>query len=143
MQVPQLVLALFCVVLGVLPAIAFQWMQRALDASPQGFGAVLAGAKPVSAELWGGVAKTAANALVAPVAVVLLLGGTLLVARTISKLGNAPRRASQPWLCGYARQAEVHRYVAHHFYGEVKRRFTWLGGGPRAGAKHGPGVKDS
>jgi len=35
-----------------------------------------------------------------------------------------------PWLCGYAREAECNRYVAHNFYGEIKRYFGWLGGAP-------------
>ncbi len=143
MQVPQLALASLCVLLGVLPALAFQLMQRALEASPQGFGAVLAAANPVTPAAWGGVDKAAGNALIAPLAVALLLGVLFLVARAISKLGKAPRRVSQPWLCGYARQSEVNRYVAHHFYGEVKKRFRWLGGGVSAGHKDGAGVKDT
>jgi hypothetical protein len=53
-----------------------------------------------------------------------------LAARALSKLGRASRRAAVPWLCGYAREAECHRYVAHHFYGEIKRYFRWLGGTP-------------
>ena len=48
----------------------------------------------------------------------------------MSKLGGAQRRADVPWLCGYAREAECHRYVAHNFYGEIKRYFRWLGGAP-------------
>ena len=53
-----------------------------------------------------------------------------LLAFTISKLGGATRRAAAPWLCGYAREAECNRYVAHNFYGEIKRYFRWLGGMP-------------
>ena len=34
------------------------------------------------------------------------------------------------WLCGYAREADCHRYSAHNFYGEIKRYFRWLGGAP-------------
>ena len=48
----------------------------------------------------------------------------------ISRLGAAPRRAAVPWLCGYAREAECNRYVAHGYYGEIKRYFRWLGGAP-------------
>jgi hypothetical protein len=33
-----------------------------------------------------------------------------------------------PWLCGYARQTEVHRYRAGDLYGELKKWFAWLGG---------------
>ena len=54
-----------------------------------------------------------------------------LVVRVLSKLGSASRRAAAPWLCGYVREADCHRYSAHNFYGEIKRYFRWLGGAPR------------
>ncbi len=41
MQMPQVLLALICVLLGVVPAIAYGLMHRALAASPQGFGQAL------------------------------------------------------------------------------------------------------
>ena len=46
-------------------------------------------------------------------------------------LTSASRRAAAPWLCGYVREADCHRYSAHNFYGEIKRYFRWLGGMPR------------
>jgi hypothetical protein len=45
-------------------------------------------------------------------------------------LGDAKRRAASPWLCGYATEADCHRYAAHNFYGEIKRYFRWVGGAP-------------
>jgi hypothetical protein len=69
--------------------------------------------------------------LFVPLALAAILGLMFFVAYGISKLGSAPRRAAAPWLCGYAREAECHRYVAHNFYGEIKRYFRWLGGAPR------------
>ena len=54
-----------------------------------------------------------------------------LVVRGLSKLGSASRRAAAPWLCGYVREADCHRYSAHNFYGEIKRYFRWLGGAAR------------
>ncbi len=77
-----------------------------------------------------------AAAVFAPVALAVVLGMMFLLAYGISKLGSAPRRAAVPWLCGYAREAECHRYVAHNFYGEIKRYFRWLGGTPRTSRKH-------
>ena len=61
----------------------------------------------------------------------LVLGLMFLVVRALSKLGSASRRAAAPWLCGYVREADCHRYSAHNFYGEIKRYFRWLGGAPR------------
>ena len=67
---------------------------------------------------------------IATLAVLAVLVLVFLLARFISSLGGATRRASVPWLCGYAREAECNRYVAHGFYGEIKRYFRWLGGAP-------------
>ena len=131
MQVPQVVLAALCVLLGVAPAIAFRLMQHALDASPQGLGFALSNAAPVVSGPLTGLKELHSAALFAPVALAMVLGLMFLIAYGISKLGGAPRRAAAQWLCGYAREAECHRYVAHNFYGEIKRYFRWLGGAPR------------
>ncbi len=55
MQLPQVALALACVLLGVLPAIGFRLLQLALDASSQGYGSTLAKAAPTQSGLWVGV----------------------------------------------------------------------------------------
>jgi formate hydrogenlyase subunit 3/multisubunit Na+/H+ antiporter MnhD subunit len=142
MQLPQVVLALLCILLGVMPAIAFYLMQAALDASSQGYGTALAGAAPMQSGLWSGLEKVQATALFAPLALAVVLGLMFLVVRLISKLGRAPRRAAVPWLCGYVREAECHRYVAHNFYGEIKRYFRWLGGAPHPQPKQQTDLKE-
>ncbi len=138
MQLPQVFLAVLCVLLGVVPALAFRLMQLAMDASRQGFGIKLAEAHPMNAGLGSGLASVLGQdqsaALFVPLALVGVLSLMLVVVRAISKLGGAKRRADAPWLCGYAREAECHRYVAHNFYGEIKRWFRWLGGAPHVEA---------
>jgi formate hydrogenlyase subunit 3/multisubunit Na+/H+ antiporter MnhD subunit len=131
MQLPQVVLALACVLLGVLPAIAFSTMQRALEASRGGLGTMLANAMPIRTGLLTGASPLNASAVLVPLALAAVLGLMFVVAYGISNLGRAPRRAAAPWLCGYVREADCHRYVAHNFYGEIKRYFRWLGGMPR------------
>ncbi len=130
MQVPQLVLAFFCVLLGVVPAIGFGLMQRAIAASPGGLGATLTSATPASGRLLTGLASPNSSALFAPLVLAAVLGLLFLFTFGISKLGCAPRRSAAPWLCGYVSEAECNRYVAHNFYGEIKRYFRWLGGTP-------------
>jgi formate hydrogenlyase subunit 3/multisubunit Na+/H+ antiporter MnhD subunit len=142
MQLPQVVLALLCILLGVMPAIAFHLMQAALDASTEGYGAALAQAAPMSGGLWSGLENVQATALFAPLALAVVLGLMFLVVRFISKLGSAQRRAAAPWLCGYVREAECHRYVAHNFYGEIKRYFRWLGGAPHPQPKQQTDLKE-
>jgi hydrogenase-4 component B len=131
MQLAQVGLGLACVLLGVLPAIGFWIVQMAMDASSQGYGAVLAQAAPRQVSLGGGAALLRSAALFAPLVFAVVLGLTFLIARGLSKLGSASRRAAAPWLCGYVSEGDCHRYTAHNFYGEIKRYFRWLGGAPR------------
>ena len=129
MLLPQLLLALLCVLLGLAPGLAFVLLQRAIGTAPQGLGPLLAQARPAADGAWAGIAGPNSAAMFAPLWLVLGLAATFAVAYGISRLGAAPRRAAAPWLCGYAREAECHRYSAHNFYGEIKRHFGWLGGG--------------
>ena len=131
MQLPQVALALACVLLGVMPAIGLRLVQLALAASSQGYGAALAKAASMQTGFWSGVEMFQSTALFAPVVLALVLGLMFVLVRVLSKLGSASRRAAAPWLCGYVREADCHRYSAHNFYGEIKRYFRWLGGAPR------------
>ena len=130
MQIPQLFLALLCLVLGIIPALGYGLVLKALAASPHGFGPALGHALAMPGNLWAGLSGVESRSLFVPLALLAVLGLTFLAARFISKLGAAPRRAAVPWLCGYAREAECNRYGAHGFYGEIKRYFRWLGGAP-------------
>jgi hypothetical protein len=132
MQIPQVLLALICLLLGILPAIAYGLIHGALKASPQGFGQALGDAPALPGGLWAGLSGVGSQSVFLPLVLLAVLGLAFLAARFISKLGGAPRRVSPPWLCGYAREAECNRYVAHGFYGEIKRYFRWLGGAPAA-----------
>lgn len=127
MQVPQVLLAFFCVLLGVVPALGFALMQRGLEASRGGLGTTLANAAPVAGGSLRGIHGVQSDALFAPLVLGIVMALLFLLAYGISKAGGAPRRAAVPWLCGYAREAECHRYVAHNFYPEIKRYFRWLG----------------
>jgi formate hydrogenlyase subunit 3/multisubunit Na+/H+ antiporter MnhD subunit len=131
MQVPQMILAALCILLGVVPVLGFRLVQHALETSRQGYGVALARAMMVRTGPITGVAALNSTAVFMPVVLALVLGLLFAIAAGITKLGSAPRRAAVPWLCGYAREAECNRYVAHNFYGEIKRYFGWLGGMPR------------
>jgi hydrogenase-4 component B len=142
MQLPQVVLAFLCVLLGVVPAIGFRLMRHALEASRGGLGTTLASASPMVSNPITGLAQAPSAAVFVPVALAAVLGLMFLAVYGISKLGSATRRAAEPWLCGYAREADCHRYVAHNFYGEIKRYFGWLGGAPHARPDKTPVVKE-
>src|SRR5581483_11140205 len=97
-------------------------MQRAIDSSREGFGVELARTGPIVTSV-SGISLVTSTALLMPVAVLGVVAAMLLLVRWISQLGGAPRRKADVWLCGYAREAESNRYVAHNFYGEIKRLF--------------------
>jgi formate hydrogenlyase subunit 3/multisubunit Na+/H+ antiporter MnhD subunit len=130
MQIPQVLLAAFCIMLGIFPAIAFRLMQYGLDASRHGLGALLADAAPMVSGPFAGLEETNGAALFAPLALMLVLVLMFLVTFALSKLGGAARRTAAPWLCGYVCEADCYRYSAHNLYGEIKRYFRWLGGMP-------------
>jgi hydrogenase-4 component B len=142
MQLPQLVLAFLCVLLGVVPAIGFRLIQHALQASRGGLGATLANASPMVGNPLTGLSETYSAAVFAPVALAAVLGLMFLTVYGISRLGRAPRRAADPWLCGYVREADCYRYGAHNFYGEIKRYFGWMGGAPHTHADKPPTMKE-
>lgn len=127
MRAPQLFLAGLCVLFGLIPGLGLGVMVRALRTSPEGYGAVLAGALPEGNGLWVWEGPGSAS-LMAPlaVAVVLVLGLGLAVG--LMRIGGSRRRTDTPWLCGYAVDAPIHHYRAHQFYGELKRWSAWAGG---------------
>jgi len=135
MQLPQVLLASLCLSLGVIPAIALTLLQRVLRASPGGLADRLADASPILAAPLTGIFVPGDAVVFAPLVLATVLAFMFALAYGISKLGGASRREAAPWLCGYAREAECHRYVAHNFYTEIKRYFHWLGGMPRVAGK--------
>ena len=131
MRIPQVLLAAICITLGIVPSIAFRFMQNAMDASRQGLGIALSNAAPMLSGPWIGIEDLDHTALFVPLVLLVVLGLAFLVTYGFSKLGSASRRAAAPWLCGYVSEAECYRYSAHNFYVEIKRYFRWLGGMPR------------
>lgn len=139
MQLPQVALAFFCVLLGVVPGIAYAFLGHALQTSQEGLGGVLAASAPSVGGSWTQLAAPHSSAVFMPLILAITIGAIFILTYGISKLRSAPRRASVPWLCGYALEADCNRYVAHNFYGEIKRYFRWIGGHPQT-LKH-PAVR--
>jgi hypothetical protein len=131
MLAPKLWLAVWCVVLGLIPALGITAVQRALDHSRQGLGVLLANANPLTAGGATGLFGADRQSVLTPLTIAAALGLMFLLARTLAKLGGSTRRQSAPWLCGYARETEQNRYQSRHFYGEIQRYFGWASGAGR------------
>jgi len=127
MQIPQIALAFSCVLLGIVPGIAHVMIREAFLASPEGLGTSIAAAAPKVGRWWIGLLAPHSSALFMPPILVIVLGFTLLLAFGVLRLGGSTRRVDAPWLCGYAPESDCNRYVAHNFYGEIKRYFLRLG----------------
>ena len=130
MQLPQLALAALCLLLGLIPAIAYGLIQQALCRSCDGLGELLGKVIPASTGPGESLVATGGIALMAPLGMALMLVALLALARAISKLGAAKRRKAEIWLCGYAQEVDIHRYSASNLYGEVKKYLNWAGGVP-------------
>lgn len=134
MQLPQVLLAVACIAIGLAPAGAFQVLAQVLKSSPQSFGKVLADAATGSAAPFAagmpGLDAVSGKALYFPLTILAVLAIAFFIAFVISKLGGGARRTAAPWLCGYAQEADCFRYAASNFYGEITRLFGWLGGLP-------------
>jgi len=130
MMLPQIFLAFCCILLGIVPALAYSVMNQALSVSRQGFGELLAAASTMGNGTLSGLDALNGSALFVPFALVIVLLLVFMVTYIISKLGGATRRSATPWLCGYVTDADCYRYTAHNFYGEIKRYFKWIGGAP-------------
>jgi hypothetical protein len=128
MGLPQVILAALCVLLGIVPALAFAVIGAALASSPTGLGAVLARAPIAEGAGAIGVAEAGGAAFLGPLVLAAVLAALLALAWWISRAGGAARRRAAPWLCGYARESEACRYGAHNLYIEFKRYFEWVGG---------------
>ena len=128
MQIPQLLLALLCLTLGLVPGLAYYLMQQSLAGGHQFLTAAMPGALPGHAAFSIALPAGSSAAILAPLAVGAVILLMFLIARFISRLGASERRAADIWLCGYIREADVYRYGAHNLYTEVKRYFGWVGG---------------
>lgn len=128
MQIPQLLLAFLCIGIGIVPAFAVRFLERALAVSPGGIAGSFTPVAALSSGNIPGLAIGSSGATFVPLTLALILALLFMLAYRISRLGHAQRRTADPWLCGYMREAEANRYVARNFYGEIRRYFGWLGG---------------
>jgi hydrogenase-4 component B len=131
MQIPQILLALLCILLGLLPGLAYRLIHLSLTASSQGLAEKLLSAAPAQTGLAIELPSNSHSALLAPLTVGVVLVVMFFIAWFISRLGAAERRTADVWLCGYVHEADEYRYGAHNLYTEVKRYFRWIGGMPR------------
>src|SRR5208283_4758551 len=74
MRIPQVLLAAICITLGIMPSVAFTFMQNALAASRQGLGIALSNAAPMMSSPWAGIEDLNHTASFVPLLLLVVLG---------------------------------------------------------------------
>lgn len=130
-QLPQLIMAALCIVIGLVPGAVYQVLGQVLNTSRQGIAGKLADASGMTAGVTTGLSAIGGVGLYVPVVIAIVMAIAFAFVYTFSKQGGSTRKSGDAWLCGYAREEDCYRYSASNFYGEIKRCFGWLGGNPR------------
>ena len=125
MVIPQVVLAIFCVLFGVLPILVLRHLYTAVSAI------LPAGYSPTFASLFGTSSLTVDLSLSGmrtgawgPVVVVVAFGGCLALAYLIFRMGGAQTRKVPMWLCGEEHDFAEVRYPVHSFLLTFNRYFA-------------------
>jgi formate hydrogenlyase subunit 3/multisubunit Na+/H+ antiporter MnhD subunit len=121
MRLPQLTLVAVCLFSGLFPGLMLQFLSRVLQTSRQGLAATLAESLPASIRAYSGPHLPDVGAVYIPWILALVFLFMVMSARWIARLGGASRRASPPWLCGYAVEDERYRYHAGHLFNDLNR----------------------
>ncbi|MGE5237101.1 MAG: proton-conducting transporter membrane subunit [Acidobacteriota bacterium] len=122
MRVPQLVLAVLCVVLGVFPRLPMSVLRDVVAA-------VSPAAVPSAATLFGtgaGLTLTSAGVSLATWSPLAMLGGLALLAAlawAIGRSASAPAREVPVWTCGEEVAPAARAYVASSLYRPFKEAF--------------------
>jgi hydrogenase-4 component B len=124
MQIPQLILAMLCIVFGVVPMLPLTGIYHAAAS----LGSVqAAGLSSLLGESWIGMRLAfvpgTTSAVWMPVIGLATLLGFGLLAQGLSRLGAAERRTVEIWHCGTLPVGDQGRYPAHSFYDAFKRAF--------------------
>jgi hydrogenase-4 component B len=127
MQVPQVILAVLCVLFGVLPVLPTLYIFRAVSAVAHGAAVPayqqLLGSSPIALSFTPGMAATG---VWSPLVVLAAFAALLLVSYGLMRLGGAPVREVECWYCGEEHADELVRFRATGLYGPFKHAFDRL-----------------
>lgn len=129
MVIAQVVLALFCIVFGLLPMYAIRYMYTAVaGALPPDF------ATPSFSTMFGesmfnltlGTEAAPSTGAWDPVVILLVFAGCVLLAVLIARIGGGARRSVPVWLCGEHHEFAEYRYPSHSFMRPFTRVVEWM-----------------
>lgn len=137
MLLPKVILAILCLVQGLLP---FLYFETFIGIFKNSAGSVL---QPVFADISldnyivnsaMGVSVTVpgldgtVSSVAVPLVVLIILAAAYIFAWLLKKSGGAEEKEVPTWLCGYQDLNNNNRYVAHNMYSAFKKAVKWTGG---------------
>ncbi|MBN2159147.1 MAG: hypothetical protein JW807_07110 [Spirochaetes bacterium] len=134
MIAPKLLLAILCIVQGVIPFFYFGLIIDMFARSPGstaaaaiadlGGAGLSAGMMGVAVPGMGGII----SAVAVPAVVLVILAAGLLFAGLLRRSGGSEEKVAPTWLCGYQDLNDRNRYTADNMFAAFKRAFRWTGG---------------
>jgi formate hydrogenlyase subunit 3/multisubunit Na+/H+ antiporter MnhD subunit len=137
MLIPEIILAVLCIVQGLFPFVYFGLFISIFKNSA---GSIL---QPLFADITldnmvvnsaMGVSVTVpgmeglVSSVAVPLVVVAILAAALFFAWLLKKSGGSEEKEVPTWLCGYQDLNNKNRYEAHNMYSAFKKMLKWTGG---------------
>jgi len=122
MRIPQVVLAVMCIVLGILPAIVIPILYTSLGSL--GLSAYLPKLDALFRGSYLGLNTNLGEGITTtfnPLYILIILIICITLTYLISKIGKSKVRQTETWYCGEEHTAEESRYKAHSFYSPFKK----------------------
>ena len=135
MLIPKIILAILCLVQGLLPILYYQTFIGIFKNS-QG-PAFIAYIKDFAFEsrfvdtVMGVSVRSMSDvisAVAVPVVVLIIVVVAMIFAWLLRRSGGAEEKVAPTWLCGYQDLNNKNRYAAHNMYAVFKKALWWTGG---------------
>lgn len=128
MLIPQIFLAILCVVFGLFPWLGVSNIHNAILHSANGFGGAFGSEYAIGGDTIAGVSYLRGVSFFSPILIATTMIIFVFLSAILLKVGDAQSRKTSSWLCGYTTDETACRYTAHNFYGELKRVFKTQSG---------------
>ncbi len=136
MIIPKLLLALLCIVQGLIPFFYFQVIIDMFGKSPGSIAAAAfrdletgagfsSGMMGVSVQVPG---LNYVSSAAVPLVVFIVVAAAFLFSWLFKRSGGAEEKEAPTWLCGYQDLNDLNRYRDRNMYASLKGIFRWTGG---------------
>ncbi len=136
MIVPKAILALLCIVQGLLPFFYFQVIIDMIRKSPGSIAAALFQDLKAGADLSSGMMGVSVQvpgmgylaSTAVPLVILAVAAGALVFAWLLRSSSGAEEKQAPTWLCGYQELNDLNRYRDRNMFAALKGFFRWTGG---------------